>query len=223
MITSNRALVAVFGCGGLGREIMPEVERLIYNSRDQLQHEIFYVVDDKYFTHSIDGRQVIRWTDFQKSRNEKFFTIAVSNPKIRRNMHERCVAIGATPLNVKSPHALISDDLKIADAATFGPFSHVSVNTVIGSSFHLNYYACVAHDCVIGNFVTFGPRAQCNGHVVIEDDVYIGAGALIREGSKSHPVVIGQGAVIGMGAVILKSVSAFQTVVGNPAHLITRY
>jgi acetyltransferase-like isoleucine patch superfamily enzyme len=53
--------------------------------------------------------------------------------------------------------------------------------------------------------------------VVIEDDVYVGTGAIIRHGSDDRPITIGRGAVIGMGAVVTKSVPAGATVVGNPA------
>jgi acetyltransferase-like isoleucine patch superfamily enzyme len=48
--------------------------------------------------------------------------------------------------------------------------------------------------------------------VVIEDDVWIGIGAIILKG-----VHIGRGARIGAGAVVTKNVPAGATVVGNPA------
>jgi acetyltransferase-like isoleucine patch superfamily enzyme len=49
---------------------------------------------------------------------------------------------------------------------------------------------------------------------------YIGAGAIIRNGSAQKPLMIGAGAVIGMGAVVLQDVLPFTTVVGNPARLL---
>lgn len=51
--------------------------------------------------------------------------------------------------------------------------------------------------------------------VVIEDDVWIGIGAIILKG-----VRIGRGARIGAGAVVAKDVPAGATVVGNPARLV---
>jgi hypothetical protein len=90
-------------------------------------------------------------------------------------------------------------------------------NISIGKSFHANIYSYVAHDCKIGDYVTFAPGAKCNGNVIIEDYAYIGTGAIIKPGSKNKPLVIGQGAVIGMGAVVTKSVSPGVTVFGNPA------
>lgn len=52
--------------------------------------------------------------------------------------------------------------------------------------------------------------------VVIEDDAWIGIGAIILKG-----VHIGRGARIGAGAVVVKDVEAGTSVAGNPARLTT--
>jgi maltose O-acetyltransferase len=53
--------------------------------------------------------------------------------------------------------------------------------------------------------------------VVIEDDVWIGIGAIILKG-----VRIGNGARIGPGAVVTRSVPAETTVMGNPARAVPK-
>lgn len=53
--------------------------------------------------------------------------------------------------------------------------------------------------------------------VVIEDDVFIGARAIVLKG-----VTIGKGAVIGAGAVVSVDVPPFSVVVGNPARVVRR-
>ena len=98
----------------------------------------------------------------------------------------------------------------------------ITSNAQIGSFFQANIYSYVAHDCKIGDFVTFAPRVSCNGNVVIEDHAYIGTGAVIRQGTADRPIVIGSGAVVGMGAVVTKSVPPGTTVVGNPAAELQR-
>ena len=93
----------------------------------------------------------------------------------------------------------------------------ITSNARIGRFFHLNIFSYVAHDCDIGDFVTFAPKVSCNGNVVIEDGAYIGTGAILRQGTPGRPLRIGAGAVVGMGAVVTRDVAAGVTVIGCPA------
>ena len=53
-------------------------------------------------------------------------------------------------------------------------------------------------------------------HLLIKDDVWIGARAIILPGCKS----IGKGSIIGAGAVVTKDVPDYAIVGGNPARII---
>lgn len=65
------------------------------------------------------------------------------------------------------------------------------------------------------NFCKWPTEAESKGPVIIEDDVWIGYGAMILSG-----VRVGQGAVIGAGAVVGKDVPPYAIVVGNPASIV---
>jgi serine acetyltransferase len=58
-------------------------------------------------------------------------------------------------------------------------------------------------------------EATSKGDIIIKDDVWIGANAIILSG-----VTIGQGALIGAGAVVTKDVPPYAIVGGNPAKVI---
>ncbi len=53
------------------------------------------------------------------------------------------------------------------------------------------------------------------GGVIIEDDCWIGAGAIILNG-----ITIGKGSVVGAGSVVTKDVPPYTIVAGNPARKI---
>ena len=56
---------------------------------------------------------------------------------------------------------------------------------------------------------------SCNGDIIIENDVWIGAKATIMSG-----VTIHNGAVIGANSVITKDIPPYAIVVGNPGKIV---
>lgn len=107
-------------------------------------------------------------------------------------------------------------------------------NVTIGAMCSINTGVYILARCKvqIGNRVTLSARSMLidsglnmhskdrshiEGFVTLEDDVWIGAGAIVLSG-----VVIGQGSIVGAGSVVTKSVSAHCVVAGNPARVIKK-
>lgn len=143
--------------------------------------------------------------------------IAVARPEIRRNIAERHPRPG---LDLRASTARVSRHAEIGEGHILCHNTLVEAGAKIGRHFHANIYSYVAHECVIGDFVTFAPRVSCNGNIHIGDGVHIWTGAMIRNGSPARPLVIGAGAVIGMGAVVTKDVPPHTMVFGNPARVV---
>ena len=163
--------------------------------------------------------------------------IACSKNSFNRSFFGRVISISFSSFSKGLSAATVCDRLR--QFATIQDTSHIQfenisigegailcANTVltgdikIGCHFHCNIYSYVAHDCRIGDFVTCAPRVCCNGRIVIDDNAYIGTGAVLKQGSHSKPLRIGKGAIIGMGAIVLNDVEDGEVVVGNPARVI---
>lgn len=213
----------LIGAGGFARQIMPLVQNQLENSCSN--YVCFFVVEDEYKTEQseLNGIQVITLSEFINYEcKEKFFNIAISDSITRERIEKSIDRNIAQPFTICSKDHVSLMDNKIGEGAMFCTFTLVTSNVNIGKFFHCNSYSSVSHDCVIGDYVTFAPGVKCNGYVVIEDHAYIGAGVIIKDGTK-NPVRIGKHAVIGMGAVVTKSVPAGTTVIGNPARPILKF
>jgi acetyltransferase-like isoleucine patch superfamily enzyme len=67
---------------------------------------------------------------------------------------------------------------------------------------------------IVGKAMWDSGKAQ-KSKIVIEDDVWIGHGALLLA-----PLRIGRGAIVAAGSIVIKDVQPYEIVAGNPAKLI---
>lgn len=214
----NTILIGVYGASGFGKEVAPLV-------KSQFSGKIFDIVfiDDAPEDNQVNDISVITFDEFLKfSHEKKLCSIAIANTKARNILSERLATAGIEEISVKASNVVILDDVQIDQGSILCPFVTLTSNIKVGKNFHANLYSYVGHDCIIGDRVTFAPAVKCNGNVVIEDDVYIGTGAIIKQGRPGKPLVIGKGAVVGMGAVVTKNVPPGITVIGNPAKPLSR-
>ena len=203
-------LVGIFGAGGFGREVLPLV-------RGTGGLDVVFL-DDAPQARLINGARALSWDEFcAADAAPKQVVLAVGNSAARQAAAARAAAAGIGFAHVQAANAVILDAVEIGEGAIICPFAAITSNVQIGRHFHLNIYSYVAHDCVIGDFVTFAPQVCCNGNVHIHDHAYIGTGAVLKQGTAEKPLVIGRGAVVGMGAIVTKDVAPGETVVGNPA------
>jgi len=208
--------VGIYGTGGFGREILPLMRRYIAH-RDGAAELVF--VDDAATSQGVLGIPVI---PFDGLKEGDAYVLAIGSGEIRRKLDERCRDAGLTPVSLFAESYRAGDAIAIGDGAVFCDNTMVTTSATIGRQFQCNIYSYVAHDCVIGDYVTFAPKVACNGNVHVEDFAYIGTGAVLRQGTPEKPLRIGRGAVVGMGAVVTKDVPAGETVVGNPAAKLNR-
>jgi sugar O-acyltransferase (sialic acid O-acetyltransferase NeuD family) len=217
----ERTLYGLFSTGGFARPIMPILQAMANERHGEGADVVF--VDEVPPAEEINGVRVVSTEAFLASpRATTFFNVALANPHARMAVCERFLREGFKPVTIISRQAMVIGPAEIGEGAIICGFCTITTNVRIGRFFHANIYSYDEHDSVIGDYVTFAPRVNCNGNITIKDLAYVGAAAAIRQGDYGRPTVIGRAAVIGMGAVVLDSVPDGATVVGNPARPIRR-
>lgn len=201
----SEMIIGVFGTGGMGREAM-EIAKTI----DSFENvELYFVVDEEYKKEdTINGIQVLTTDEFIEIEGKKFFNVAIGNSKSREKVTDLFYKNKLFRIDLNSKLSFISSSAYLDYGSIVMPFSSISTNTGIGKGLILNTGARIAHDCVICDWVTISPNAVVNGHVHIGNHVFIGSGAIIRNGTPDKPLVIGDGAFIEMGAIVTGDVPA---------------
>jgi sugar O-acyltransferase (sialic acid O-acetyltransferase NeuD family) len=222
-LMSETIVCGLQGTGGCARGIMPLLSAGIEEWRSlDARNRLLVYVEPAPRERTVNGYPVLSEDEFVGLVcYRKYFNVGIANSATRRSVYDRYRNLGFEALPIRAQTSIVFGDSNIGDGAVLSPFTTVAANTTIGKMFHLNLYAYVEHDCVIGDFVTFAPGVKCNGNVHIHDHAYIGSGAVLKQGTPDRPLVIGAGATVGMGAVVTKDVEPHATVVGNPARPIS--
>ena len=116
----------------------------------------------------------------------------------------------------------VGDDTEIGDNVKIGSLVHIDYDVKIGENTKIEGQAYIPPLSRIGKNSFIGPAVvltndpypMCNKMVgvTIEDNVIIGARAVIKAG-----VTVGQNSVVAMGAVVTKDVPENVVVIGSPA------
>ena len=129
------------------------------------------------------------------------------------------VSIGSIPQDLKyrgeKTKVIIGSNCKIREYVTVNIGTEGGGKlTSLGDNCLLMVGTHIAHDCIVGNNVIFANHSTLAGHVVIHDNVVVGALSAIHQFSR-----IGEGAMIGGMSGVTADVVPFATVIGNRAKL----
>ena len=154
------------------------------------------------------------WLNFLRLQSSKLRTWFYRQFKCRYLKYDGFVRL---PWSVVlwSPHRHII----LGDHVQFGPWSIVECDLEIGNfvliARNVAFVGRDDHRFDIPGATVWESQRGDQFKVVVEDDVWIGHGAIILSG-----VVIGRGSIVGVGAVVAQDVPRYSIVGGNPAKVI---
>jgi 2,3,4,5-tetrahydropyridine-2,6-dicarboxylate N-acetyltransferase len=121
------------------------------------------------------------------------------------------------------PGAIIRDQVSVGDGAVIMMGAIINIGAVVGDRSMIDMGAVLGGRAQVGKDCHIGAGAVLAGvieppsksPVIIEDDVLVGANAVVLEGVK-----VGRGSVVAAGAVVISDVAPGMVVAGIPAKKI---
>ncbi|WP_174733755.1 2,3,4,5-tetrahydropyridine-2,6-dicarboxylate N-acetyltransferase [Mesobacillus harenae] len=128
--------------------------------------------------------------------------------------------------NIKAriePGAIIRDQVEIGDNAVIMMGASINIGAVVGEGTMIDMNVVLGGRATVGKNCHIGAGSVLAGvieppsakPVIVEDDVVIGANAVVLEG-----VTVGKGAVVAAGAIVIDDVPPYTVVAGTPAKVI---
>jgi sugar O-acyltransferase (sialic acid O-acetyltransferase NeuD family) len=143
---------------------------------------------------------------------EVTLVLGVGLPRTKKAVVARLAALELPWATVVHPTAAIGPNVSLDEGSYVGAGAVLTVNIRVGQFATINTHCQVAHDDVLGNFVTLHPDAHLAGNVTVAEGCELGTGAVAIPG-----VTIGPWAIVGAGAVVVKTLPGDETYVGLPA------
>lgn len=126
--------------------------------------------------------------------------------------------IGSIPQDKKykgeKTELIIGDNNIIREYATINLGTSASGRTAIGNNNLIMAYAHIAHDCVIGDYVTLANVGTLAGHIIVEDRAILGGLAAVHQF-----VRIGTLSIVGGCSKVIQDIPPYSLCDGHPARV----
>lgn len=207
--------IAVYGAGGLGREVAGGIQRI--NSANKENWEFIGFYDDNLEV----GAQVSHYgkvlggmNDLNAVDEPLALAIAVGSPQIRKQIRERI-----TNPNIYFPN-LIAPSFKVLDPQTFKmgqgniiqDSCSATCDVTVGDFNVFNGANVLGHDVVIGDFNVLMPSVHLSGAVEVGNCNLLGVDSVVLQ-----MVKIGNNVTLGAGSVLMVKPKDGNTYIGVPA------
>jgi sugar O-acyltransferase (sialic acid O-acetyltransferase NeuD family) len=201
----------IFGAGGQGREAA-WFARAAWGSELPLT----FVVDEARYLPSDSGVNAVVLDDLQPRDGDRWVT-AVGSVPARRRAQAALSATGMPPAQVVHPSVDLSAVSRLGDDVIVSAGAVLSVGVVVEDHVHVNVASTVSHDTLLREYATLSPGVHIAGWVDVGEEVLLGTGACVINGSPERRLVLGARSVVAAGACVVTDVVADAMYAGVPA------
>lgn len=209
--------LGILGTSGMAREVGDIAWSMGYDP--------FYIAKSAEELKEWNGSENVVLEECLEEIGEVVLAIGIGDSNIRRTLAKKyankfefinlihpSVTLGKGQLELihnESTGVIIAAGAALTNSITIGNFTIINQNVT------------VAHDCSIGNFVHLAPGSNISGNVRIEDEAWIGAGAVINQGSNESKLKVGHSCIVGSGSVVVRDCQSNSVYVGVPARKVS--
>jgi len=206
--------IFIIGAGGFGREVL---EILKDQNKVKSVWGIHGFLDNKKETHGkkINGFPVIGDFSLLKNKKNIYCVVAIGEPEIREKVVGKVSKMGVKFPPIIHPSVIRSEFVELGEGVIICAGCILTTNIILKNHVIINLNCTIGHDARIGKYCSLMPNVCINGGDILEDKVYVGSNASLKEYIK-----IGKNSRIGAGAVVINDVPENVTAVGVPAKII---
>lgn len=205
--------ILIYGAGGFARE----VAWLVESCGESYRCRGFIDDDDSHHNESLNGYPVMSLDGAFANYPAAAVVPGMGDPGTREVVMQKAGAAGFSTETLVHPRTERSQWLTVGKGTVICAGCILTTNITIGQYVQINLDCTIGHDAVLEDYVTLAPGVHVSGCVQIKRSAYIGTGAVIINGTRDDPIIIGENAVVGAGACVTKSIPADTTAVGVPA------
>lgn len=208
--------LAIFGAGGLGREVVVLVHQI--NERQPTWQLTGFYDDAPPSQDTLHGLPYLGTSaDLNQGTMPLHVVVAVGSSQSR----------AAVVAQLTSPHLVFAtlvhpgvacapyQNLQIGAGCIISQGCILTTDIILGQHVLLNLGCTIGHDAVLEDFCSLMPHANVGGAAHLERGVYLGTNATVI-----NHVQVGARTIVGAGAVAVRNLPANCTAVGVPAQVI---
>ena len=208
--------IAIFGAGGLGREVAGGIERINREKGQDIWKFVGFYDDNVTKGTSVShyGTVLGGINELNTEDEPLSLAIAVGDPKARKRIFESIYNPMISYPNLIAPSFKVLDELtfEIGIGNIIQDGCSATCNVKVGNFNVMNGSNVLGHDVKVGDFNVLMPGVRLSGSVTMEDCNMMGVDSVVLQ-----KVVVGNHVTLGAGSVLMTKPKDGMTYIGVPA------